>query len=174
MARACVVEVPDDVFSTELKFEDYVWAKARGLPLTRGKAQNIVWLWILTFMLLNADCELGRLVGWSDLLPKAMIADLAIYLVQQIKPSTELTSTAQIDAGFETEYDTVSRTYFCMAVLVRLFNIGSGDEDQLKATDVIFRKLVKTQDLLALMTPKTAFLSSKHIYTLRAQSRLLI
>ena len=99
-------------FSSERELEDFVIENAKQNPKSRTSVQNVVWLWIYSFMILNSDADLERLTGVGRPLLKSSLIELAC-------------ATAEVDDP------EVSRVRACLGVLTRLHALGTGSRDEL-------------------------------------------
>lgn len=88
---ACGKKLPAQrPFNSYGEFEDYVWSEARQNPVFRTAHENIVWLWIYLFMLVNAEDDLSRVrsSGNTDLGKDRLIkmsVDLGRFVIKKFK-----------------------------------------------------------------------------------------
>jgi hypothetical protein len=142
------------------ELEDYVWSEARQNPVFRTAHENIVWLWIYLFMLVNADNDLSRLRGSAnndlgkDRLIK-MSVDLGRFVIknfkQEIPPEAEGLTTSIVDVA--------RQAWNCIGILARLHSVGTATEDDISLNN--FDSIGSSRDCARLLTEKASFLARK-------------
>jgi hypothetical protein len=147
-------------FHTYGELEDYAWSEARQHPVFRTAHENIVWLWIYLFMLVNADNDLSRLRGsgnnelGKDRLIK-MSVDLGRFVIknfkQEIPPEAEGLTTSIVDVA--------RQAWNCIGILARLHSVGTATEDDISLNN--FDSIGSSRDCARLLTEKASFLARK-------------
>lgn len=140
------------------ELEDYVWSEARQNPVFRTAHENLVWLWIYLFMLVNADNDLSRLRGsrnndlGKDRLIK-MSVDLGRFVIkhfkQEIPPETEGLTTSIVDLA--------RQAWNCIGILARLHAIGTATDDDISMNS--FDSIGSSRDCARLLTEEASFLA---------------
>jgi hypothetical protein len=158
---ACGWKLPTpSSFSSYAELEDYVWSEARQNPLFRPAHENLVWLWIYLFMLVNADNDLSRLRGnrntdlGKDRLTK-MAVDLGRFVLknfkQEIPPEAEGLTISIVDL--------VRQAWNCIGILARLHAVGTATEDDIPMNN--FDSIGTSPDCARLLTEEASFLARK-------------
>lgn len=145
-------------FSSYTELEDYVWSEARQNPLFRTAHENLVWLWIYLFMLVNADGDLTRLRGsrnndlGKDRLVK-MAVDLGRFVIknfkQEIPPEAEGLAHSIVDLA--------RQAWNCIGILARLHAVGTATEDDIPMNN--FDSVGSSRDCARLLTEEASFLA---------------
>jgi hypothetical protein len=161
---ACDRKLPTQgSFHSYGELEDYVWSEARQNPVVRSTHENIVWLWIYLFMLVNADNDLSRLRGsrnndlGKDRLIK-MSVDLGRFAIknfkQEIPPDEEGLTTSIVDVA--------RQAWNCIGILTRLHAISTATEDDIPLHN--FDSIGSSHDCARLLTDTASFLARKSFF----------
>lgn len=136
LAAACGSKPPEEDYVSHAEFEDYAWANARNLPSSRDISENIVWLWVYTFMLIDADADITRLRGREKKLSKLTILrvtrDLGRYLLMAVQQG----DIEEVDDCLDSTQNVVRRTCSCIGILAQLHAIGTGTGDTIDSKDL--------------------------------------
>ena len=135
LAVACGHKPPDRPYASDSKLEDYAWMNARVLPSNRHISENIVWLWVCTFMIINANDDIARLRGNERQLSKRTILKMAIDLGQYMLVTVEASDIDETDDSLDSTQNIVRRTWICISILAQLHAIGTGTEDPISLSD---------------------------------------
>lgn len=127
LAMACGSRHSDEI---DFEVEDYAWMNARVLPANRNVSENIVWLWVYTFMIINSNADIARLRGSEKQLSKRTILKTAIDLGQYLLVVvTKKDEPQMIDKDPDCTQNIVRRTWICINSLAQLHAIGTGLDD---------------------------------------------
>jgi len=154
---ACGSKPPDGACASETEVDDCAWFAARVLPLTRHISENLVLLWMYTFMLINANADVARLRGNRKLLSKRTILKMAIDLGQYLLRMVKHDEFEDVAEGVDSIKDAVLRTWACINILAQLHALGSGAEEGVNTSG--YESLALPEESRLLLSEPTAFLS---------------
>jgi hypothetical protein len=159
LAVACGSKPPDGACASDSEIDDYAWFGARVLPLNRHISENIVWLWMYTFMIINANADVARLRGTRKQLSMRTILKMAIdlgqYLLRVVKQDEDEEAAEKVDSI----QNIVQRTWACITILAQLHAIGTGTEEGISTGD--YESLELLGESRMLLSEPTAFLSGE-------------
>lgn len=135
LAVACGSRPPNDVYVSDSEVEDYAWMNARILPPNRNFSENIVWLWLYTFMIINSSADIARLRGFEKQLSQQTMLKMAVDLGQYLLASTKQEDLDQTDESLASTQNIVRRTWICINTLAQLHAIGTGTENVISSRD---------------------------------------
>jgi hypothetical protein len=159
LAEACGSKPPDGVHASDSEFEDYVWMGARILPSNRNVSENIVWLWVYAFKLINTNADIARLQGVGKQLSKRTILKMAIDLGKYLLTAVEQDEGREMDDSLDSPPDTVRRTWSCINILAQLHAVASGTEDLISSSDS--KSLILPAECRTLLPEPVALLSGE-------------
>jgi hypothetical protein len=159
LALACGSKLPGDETFSESDLDDYAWENARVLPLNRNPSENIVWLWVYTFMLINTDANISCLRGIQKSLCKRTVLKMAIDLGKDMLSTVQQDVMDQTDDGLDPPQNTVWRTWTCISIIAQLHAIGTGTVDPISSNDL--KDLSPPTDSRNLLSEATAFLAGE-------------
>lgn len=159
LAFACGSKLPGEEFIPESELDDYAWANARVLPLSRSLSENIVWLWVYTFMLVNTDANILCLRGIPKKLSKPTVLKMAIDLGKELLLAVQQDVLEQTGDGLDPPQNIVWRTWHCISVIAQLHAVGTGTEDQVSSNDL--KSLSLPTDSRNLLSEPTTFLAGE-------------
>ena len=148
-------------FNSYGELEDYVWSEARQNPVFRTAHENIVWLWIYLFMLVNAEDDLSRVrsSGNNDLGKDRLIkmsVDLGRFVIKNFKqvaaPETEGRTTSSI-------VDVARQAWNCIGILARLHGIATAADDDIPMSGL--DSIGSNRDCGRLLNDEASFLARK-------------
>jgi hypothetical protein len=156
---ACGSKPPDGACASESEVDDCAWLGARVSPPTRPISENLVLLWMYTFMLINAGADVARLRGnRKQLSTRAilkMAIDLGLYLLRLVKQD-DFEDAAE---GVDSIKDAVLRTWACINILAQLHALGTEAEEGVNMSP--YESLALPEESRMLLSESTAFLSGK-------------
>lgn len=155
----CGCKPSDVAYVSVTELEDYAWANARILPTNREFSENIVWLWVYAFMLINADTDIARLRGIGSQLSKQTILKLAIDLGQYFLSDVRHGEPEETHDGIHSTRSLVQRTWSCINIYAQLHAIGTGTEDWISTDNS--KRLSPQPDIRSLLSESTAFLAGE-------------
>jgi hypothetical protein len=157
MAIACGQKPPDGAFNSNADLEDYAWDNARILPANRNLSENIVWLWIYTFMIIIADADIARIRGRESGLPKPTLLKIATDLGRYLLASVTDNGSQEKEDGLDPVHNIMQRTWHCIVVLAQLHAIGTATAELITSTDS--ESLLPPAESRSLVSEPIAFLS---------------
>lgn len=158
LAVACASKPPDGAFASDSEIEDYAWTSARFLPLNRHVSENIVWLWMYSFMIIDTNADITRLRGSEKQLSKRTILKMAIDLGQYLLAAVKQDEVETAD-DVDSLQNIVQRTWACINILAQLHAIGTGTEDAISSS--YLESLALPGESRVLLAEPTAFLSGE-------------
>ncbi len=159
LAVACGSKPPDGHYASDSEVEDYAWTNARVLPLNRHISENIVWLWLYTFMVVNVTTDVSRLRGNQKQLSRRTILKMAIDLGQHMLAAIKQDEVAESSDSHDPPRNIIQRTCSCISILAQLDAIGTGTEDPVSSSD--WQWFLSTAELRAILSEPAAFLSGR-------------
>ena len=156
LAVACGSKPPDGHYASDSEVEDYAWANARVLPLNRHISENIVWLWLYTFMVVNVNADVSRVRGNQKQLSRRTIIKMAIDLGQHLLAAIKQDEVAESSDSHDPTQSIIQRTCSCISVFAQLDAIGTGTEDLVTSSD--WQHLSSIAELRAILPEPAAFL----------------
>ena len=155
----CGCKLSETSHSSVANFEDYAWAKARVLPTNRRFSENLVWLWVYSFMLINVDADIACLRGSERQLPKQTILKMAVDLGQYLLSDVGQAEIEETSDGNHSPRSLVHQAWGCINIFAQLHAIGTGTEDLISNGDS--KRLSLQADLGPSFSSVTAFLAGK-------------
>ena len=159
LALACGFKLPEEDLTPESELDDYAWASARVLPRDRILSENIVWLWVYTFMLVNSDANIPCLRGGPKKLSKPTVLKMAIDLGKELLAAVQQDVMEQTGDGLDPPQNIVWRTWNCISIIAQLHAIGTGTEDLMTSSNS--KSLSLPSDSRNLLSEPTAFLAGE-------------
>ncbi len=159
LAVACGSKPSDEHYASDTEFDEYAWMNARVSPLNRSVSENIVWLWVYTFMIVNSNADIARLRGIEKQVSKRTILKMAIDLGQYLLEGLEQNEIEQTDGSLDPTRSIVRRTWRCMSIFAQLHAIGTGTEDLSCSSES--KSLASPAECRALLSESAAFLDGE-------------
>jgi hypothetical protein len=145
------------------ELEDYVWSEARQNPVFRTTHENLVWLWIYLFMLVNAENDLPRLRGSRDNdLGKDRLIKMSVDLGRFVIKNFKQEITQEVEGLTNSIVDLARQAWNCIGILARLHAIGTATEDDISMNG--FDSIGSSRDCARLLTEQASFLARKFFF----------